>query len=307
MAKDSNVVDAGDGGCDRLVEMQALAWCDTLPLLLSRQQDLRVHSVFRHACNLQTPDRTLLTLQSRDTPLVPRGCILPCDDLLPWLSQDARVQVRHGEMIAPGMHVALHGAHGVDTRLAIHHDGRDLSRLRQDLLQFLAEEPPANGIHDMQRGRGGPWSPQIQSGLGDALVMLRERVRSAPPEVAEIASCLRELVGLGIGLTPSADDFLLGILLVMDYLRAPVREAFVAALHPLQSRTTDVSAAMLDNACAGRYGVLLPKLFTTQDPAVTLRQIAAHGHSSGHDMLCGASFALECLDPVQRRQIHERT
>jgi hypothetical protein len=278
-----------------LVNMQALMWCDTLPMLLSTQQDLRVHSAFRNACNLQTPEQTLLTLQSRTSPLAPRGCILPCDDLLQF-EQDAVLEVRHGEIITPHMHIAFHGAHGVDTRLAIHHDGHDLGRLRQALLQFLADEPPTNGMYEMQRGHSDLWSSKIQSGLRDTLSTLRDRLVSTPPEVADIAGCLRQLVGFGIGLTPSADDFLVGVLLVMDYLRAPMRGAFVAALHPLLARTTDVSAAMLDNACAGRYGVLLPKLFTTQTSTVDLRQITRYGHSSGHDMLCGASFALECLD-----------
>jgi hypothetical protein len=62
----------------------------------------------------------------------------------------------------------------------------------------------------------------------------------------------------------------LGIFLVMDYLQAPMRDAFVAALRPLLSRTPDVSAAMLENACARRYGVQLPKLFTSQALTVSM-------------------------------------
>lgn len=119
----------------------------------------------------------------------------------------------------------------------------------------------------------------------------------------EPASFLPQLVGFGSGLTPSADDFLLGCLWVMDGWRMTQRPQFVEALLPLLTRTTDVSRAMLTFGCEGHYGEALLALFKAAPLALdaALSRAVNYGHSSGHDMLYGAAFALGCLPLPARR------
>jgi hypothetical protein len=54
---------------------------------------------------------------------------------------------------------------------------------------------------------------------------------------------------------------------------------------------------MLASGCDGHYSHHFSRLLTApiDDIELTLQQVAEYGHSSGHDMLCGAHFALTAL------------
>lgn len=109
---------------------------------------------------------------------------------------------------------------------------------------------------------------------------------------------LLELIGLGSGLTPSADDALLGLLAVRAFLTAaganvPLPE-FPTMVHRLSAgRTTDVSRKYLRCAVQGRFSLplvnsarllldLLPPIDTSG-----LQRLLATGHTSGLDMFRG--------------------
>ncbi|WP_434471734.1 oxamate carbamoyltransferase subunit AllH family protein [Aeromonas veronii] len=61
----------------------------------------------------------------------------------------------------------------------------------------------------------------------------------------ELGPVLTPLLGYGHGLTPSGDDFLLGILFALEWTAFQGRDEFIAALLPLLTRTTEISAVML--------------------------------------------------------------
>ena len=126
------------------------------------------------------------------------------------------------------------------------------------------------------------------------------------------------LLGAGIGLTPSGDDFLCGVLLMLRCLdRLDLVQSLAATLEPeLHKRTHRISAAHIQEAIAGRCG----------SPAVDLVQLVldevwrdtnfAHdapasndnlfrvrtnncfnrmGNSSGRDFMSGLLFVIACL------------
>ena len=102
----------------------------------------------------------------------------------------------------------------------------------------------------------------------------------------------------GEGLAPAGDDFLLGVLLVLETKEDPAVTALRAALPGLLSRTTDISRAMLEQGCRGHYSALLLDLAAGN--ARTWPRLVAHvadyGHSSGHDMLTGVLTAIRAAD-----------
>lgn len=113
------------------------------------------------------------------------------------------------------------------------------------------------------------------------------------------------LVGLGLGLTPSGDDFLTGCLATLWYSLGPgdsrverLRKEIALRLE----RTTFISAQMLQAACEGRFRASLQKLVAQvfRDDGRELQRaldaLLAVGASSGRDMAAGVLAACRILD-----------
>ena len=115
------------------------------------------------------------------------------------------------------------------------------------------------------------------------------------------------MIGLGEGLTPAADDVVVGVLAGLDLAggmdpkAADRRRALVEALGPeVLRRTSDLSAQMIRAAAAGHYAepvleVLEVLAAPSSTPATVedaVRGLAAMGHRSGHDTLRGIGAAL---------------
>lgn len=280
-----------------MYSLKSLQFCHSLPEVIAGENRLRVHSVFHHACNLVTAQGVMISLQTRNMPLAPRSAILPLDDLSSIFNQDQVLPLQDGNrLILNQLWIELTACERVSTRLDSGQLPQDLPLLMAAIGRFLPLVPPVGGMYDILRGKGGIYSPEMLSHLPAALAHLRAWLADADM-VLNVDISLRQLLGFGIGLTPSADDFMLGVLLVLDYCKSPKHEALSALLPPLLARTTDISAAMLANGCEGRYSRHFSSLLTApiNDIEPILRRVAEYGHSSGHDMLCGAHFALAAL------------
>jgi hypothetical protein len=108
---------------------------------------------------------------------------------------------------------------------------------------------------------------------------------------------VRDLVGLGHGLTPSGDDALVGALVLLDAVgerRAHARLA--AALNQIPpGLTSPLSHCFLRSAAAGHVGEHLHaavSAFVCGDVAGTIAAVRNIGHSSGWDMMAGVVVAL---------------
>jgi hypothetical protein len=101
-----------------------------------------------------------------------------------------------------------------------------------------------------------------------------------------------DLVGLGPGLTPSGDDFLIGALAALSAvgqtnMRAALGRAVVAAA----GRTSPLSASLLRAAAAGHVGENLHAMVAaiiTGDADGAIDAATRIGHTSGWDALAGA-------------------
>lgn len=125
----------------------------------------------------------------------------------------------------------------------------------------------------------------------------------APDDRAEAPERgVRTLLGLGPGLTPSGDDFLVGMLVALSETGDDARQArlseVVRRLAPI--RTSPISTAHLLAACDGMASDALHRALRTilcNAPALAddLNTLAAIGHSSGWDALAGAIIILDYL------------
>ena len=109
-------------------------------------------------------------------------------------------------------------------------------------------------------------------------------------------SSVHNLIGLGPGLTPSGDDFLMGALAALDAskqtnMHAALGQAVLAAA----GRTSPLSASLLRAAAAGHVGENLHVMIAalvTGDADGAIAAAARIGHTSGWDALAGAVVAL---------------
>jgi hypothetical protein len=138
---------------------------------------------------------------------------------------------------------------------------------------------------------------------GVRCVQLHQAVVERDP--ARIASELESLLGWGPGLTPSGDDFIVGMLLALG--RAQLRSVFSnelleAAAGMIEARagdkTTAISASLLACAAAGegdeRLLALVDYVQTGQPGEVAARSAASSwGSTSGWDALAGIAITLD--------------
>jgi hypothetical protein len=101
-----------------------------------------------------------------------------------------------------------------------------------------------------------------------------------------------DLIGLGPGLTPSGDDFLMGALAALDALgQTNMRAALGRAIVAAAGRTSAVSASLLRAAAAGHVGENLHTMVAaiiTGDADGAIDAATRIGHTSGWDALAGA-------------------
>ena len=117
---------------------------------------------------------------------------------------------------------------------------------------------------------------------------------------SEPGDAVRDLIGLGVGLTPSGDDFLGGALLALRALRHDVVADRLSdwLLPLLPARTGAVSAAHLACAAAGRGGEAVHaalEALSAMDGGgaeAAIGILAGYGHSSGWDILAGMVIVL---------------
>ena len=158
------------------------------------------------------------------------------------------------------------------------------SCVRQSALHFAwqaladAAVPAPDAFHAAVQSR-------LQQGI-TALLQALERGASALPPAA--------LLGLGMGLTPSGDDFLCGLLIALHLPESP----FAAQLPRLRAQvlaalaaTHAISAAFLRDAAAGQVSApvqeFVAALCGKQALAPALEALVSLGHRSGYDLLSG--------------------
>lgn len=113
-------------------------------------------------------------------------------------------------------------------------------------------------------------------------------------DLDQVVDACWQMVGMGSGLTPSADDALVGALAVLHR----VGVAAPAFPEELLARTTDVSAKYLQCAQEGYFSKRMTDLMYARDDlaqVAAIQRVAAWGASSGNDMLWGMRIALQWL------------
>jgi hypothetical protein len=252
---------------------------------LARDASGTVVSTHARAANLLLDDGSLVAVLPAGSPIHPWALATAFES--PLVPEGAAVRVA-GKVLAAGpLRIDLEGLVIADLHL----------RLKPPLVRVAA-------VMHLVRFSGSlagedPFDRKLAAAL---------RGFSDSGDPRELAS----LVGLGAGLTPSADDALVGALAGLDLISecsqvAPLlRRALVGSFPvPLEARTTRLSAQMLRAAADGLYAEPLLALLDAlarddANPAAVERateELLHLGHRSGRDTLLGTAAALSRATP----------
>lgn len=117
---------------------------------------------------------------------------------------------------------------------------------------------------------------------------------------------LKQFIGLGVGLTPSGDDFIVGLLSVLSRYDASgqwlneIRSEFKDST--IDKKTTRVSSHMIHYALDGYFNSALIELVCGKK-AENLEIVSSIGSTSGTDMLTGVGFGLDRLIKSQKERV----
>ena len=133
------------------------------------------------------------------------------------------------------------------------------------------------------------------SGILREKITLLLDVSVRPGKMEELGRIAQEMIGLGVGLTPSGDDFVTGLLLGFLTGTFPFDEEELEDFREMVKRqamyTNDISRQYLLCACEGEFGENYHQLLRLckmgQSISKCLEQIIQTGHTSGLDALNG--------------------
>jgi Protein of unknown function (DUF2877) len=263
----------------------------------------KVHSVFDRACNIGLETGALLTLVSSEKTNVPNG-----------LRIKTPARFAFPDFVRVGEPAACRGGTVRFTQSVLSIDLRtaacwhiDLSGLRIDLHQ-----------QDHAAAWTVAWQTLRQDQRGDTIPAIIEAVARAEGafgtvpalldatgalQAEEACAAIEPLIGLGPGLTPAGDDFLVGYLAGLwstagsDTARLRFLASVGAWLSRAASQTNVISRAHIQSAVRGHASEPIARLAERLDQADTIDGVRAGtqaalqvGHSSGTDGVAGLLF-----------------
>jgi hypothetical protein len=216
-------------------------------------------------------------------------------------------QLSPGDLVAQDNHTpaALRlltaGATSWDGRILLL-DNLTAEKLRdtaEKLARWLAQHATERGIAPVLAA----WCTPHPAGLAPLHRRLYEALTpmlvSRNVSASSLVDMAAQVIGLGEGLTPSGDDFIVGFLAVLHLTgHTP------AWPDALMANTTDLSAAFLRGALQGHFSEPLVRLVQALydaapcDWLTPAADVARVGHSSGVDAMVGIAFANQLLASV---------
>lgn len=287
----------------------ALAW-------FQRADAARVLHVFDAACNLVDAGNELLSLILDPGQMDPFAIAVEAPQdwpgFLEYVDADSPVVTSSDHIQIAALHVWIgeptHWNSRPDwgvVREGLSGDLGWLTEIKAQLQQKGSKDSLAALVGYKAGTRHGsrpPWWVKATEPVGIVLDGLGSRNRQKLTEGAA------SLAGLGPGLTPAGDDFLIGLIYAIHSVLDPREaESLCGLLHEAAcSRTGIFSAAHIKAASRGEAAAHWQKLLAACVPgeqkqlSVAIDRLLAVGHSSGEDAISG--FLLGMLTLLSRRE-----
>lgn len=266
--------------------------------ILNSEPEGVIHSVYRKTINIQFGDY-LLALQADLSPVSPVSLITELDaasmETLP-VSPGLKVKVSSGILSIYGT-ISVVKFNFLEADLFESKLISKSPQLLRDTLKSVLDHCAAGGFSTI-------FAPCVvkdeENNLGAELVTTAAKNHlkacSTYMQKADYEKATEELVsliGLGVGLTPSGDDFLCGVLagLILtgnsdQRFTSILRERIRANLN----NTNDISRTFLQCALSSHFSKPIKDLVFPASAEDIHASFGAVGHSSGFDSLCGIYY-----------------
>lgn len=268
---------------------------------------LEVHSAYRHVVNLAHKDM-LFSLHPASLAGTPMSLVT---DAAGGTMEEAGIQrgmkaeFREGFMFLNGLRMDCRKRAVWDPKLKACISCTELGRIVSAIRQVLPGFCDRGGFSDAFVRPGRKRDDFMSE-------MLRSRFCAFWERCEAPAALAASLVGMGYGLTPSGDDFLVGLLYVLcicGYMEHDTAKEIRSAVQNHLHKTSDLSGQFLKHACAGEFGetfhALLHAVCRGEDGIPEIRRIAGTGHSSGVDALNGMAAGWHLLGQMQKSEPQE--
>ncbi len=279
------------------MEMQISAATPAARSWLNSSRDSAVLHVFSAACNLANSDGSVLSLVRRQESISPFSMLVSSSDGIEdgfrfdeWLDVDSPVGVSSTELWVGDIKFSHNRARVWNPKVAwgdIRPD-RVMSTLRviEDNLRSVA---PTGSFFDILDSEN---LSELQTAAKSAWHNLRSGIQGFDESL--LIGSVHSLAGLGEGLTPAGDDFLLGVIYSLWIMGEASAQAIIDLIvTEAMPRTTRLSAAWLAAAGSGEAGIMWHWFLETiqsgneRDVTSLTRRVAEVGHTSGADALAG--------------------
>ena len=287
-------------------------WAETIGCCVLRACDSgKVEAVFDRACNILLDAGGLVTILGHSAGNVAHGIRLRSDQRLDRM-------FRRGMPVHVGDERVCFDGGTVSVLLSAASTWKPAFRLGMsnwDGRSIDAAFLVADFLRDLALGRGSEFLAAVLRAGPRATPLAFRILEILPPLAGAVRSydrtatlqCVANLIGLGPGLTPAGDDFIVGLLAGLtlsaqteaqiDYLRA-----VCCGVGLLSNATTCVSRQHLRDSCALAFSERLSDLCVSIALGAAKPRLVSHvaaqisvGASSGTDAAAGLIFALiEC-------------
>lgn len=265
--------------------VNALSFAPDISDWLVNSNQPRILHVFDHVCNLINERREVLSIVTPQIENGPFNLVVENDVLFSeHLHDQSTISIRANELTLGDLTI-----HTADGELwSPRPDWEALHARCDDILSQLTKLPITNYQSQVSL-RSVQSSNSLISSLANA-------------DLPSSLTATQKLAGLGIGLTPAGDDFILGTVLAA-WIIHPSEVARVLAeeiTNTAAPLTTSLSAAWLRSAGKGEAGILWHIFFDALISAdlvhiqEALDKILAVGETSGADALAGFISTMMC-------------
>jgi len=269
-------------------------WLDALEKETGPER-LRVHSVFKHAINLQDANSgKLYTLVSRAILPAPATIRLSCRKMSELaFDKDTVLVCARDRLLWNRAEITLENVSFWQCELPVYRPFRHHTVI--DMIDRLLAD---NG----SAAPSGAIIQAVEHTLSQRYEAFLQGWRQGDERAMQ--DSVRRCIGCGVGLTPSGDDMLIGLLAVLALPQNPNYHIFTLLAQQLEDsagQTTDVSRAALLHARDGRFNQALTaclQMFFLEDKIVlrnSLKTLLSLGATSGMDMLKGMKTGLIML------------
>jgi hypothetical protein len=267
----------------------------------------RILHVFDQACNLINERGDVLSIVTLQIGNGPFNLVIEDDVFFSeHLHEQSSISIRGSQLLLGDLTINI-----ADARLwSPRPDWETLHAKRDDI---LARTLPLRALIRAKQSphESGTASPQITllatTGFTNHQSPILEFSNSLSASIidADLSSstaAARQLAGLGMGLTPSGDDFIMGAILAAWIIHpVGVAKVFAGEIADIAAPlTTSLSAAWLRSAGKGQAGVLWHEFFdalnsgTPAEIQLQIKKLLSVGETSGADALSGFLGTFGC-------------